>query len=298
MSAATPLHPLIRLTGPRPRLDPRTHGLRPGAVDIGLAGAIAAARYAVPVPMTAVAPRTPLRAEAADEAEAVSELLYGETFEVLDVKGGWRWGRTVHDQYHGWVPTAALAAPGPAPTHRIRARLAPVFAKASIKAPVLRELPFGAKVAGTVDGSFVALAGGGFVHKRHAALLAAIGDDWLKAAQAFAGAPYLWGGRSPGGVDCSGLVQAALGACGIAVPRDTDQQRDAIGAAVTFADRREGDLVFFPGHVGILATPDRLFHANAFWMTTLDEPLADVIGRLRADGVDEPVLAVRRPALP
>jgi cell wall-associated NlpC family hydrolase len=95
-------------------------------------------------------------------------------------------------------------------------------------------------------------------------------------------------------VDCSGLVQAALSACGIAAPRDSYQQRAALGVPVAFADRRAGDIVFFPGHVGLLQDADTLFHANAYWMTTLAEPLADVIARLVADGVAEPVLGVRR----
>jgi cell wall-associated NlpC family hydrolase len=136
-----------------------------------------------------------------------------------------------------------------------------------------------------VTGNFLAVAGGGYLHCRH---LEPPPATPLGVARRFAGAPYLWGGRTPLGVDCSGLVQVALAACGIAAPRDSDQQRDELGIAVDLADRRGGDLVFFPGHVGILVDADTLFHANAYWMATVEEPLADVLAR----GAE--VVAVRR----
>ncbi|WP_310496664.1 NlpC/P60 family protein, partial [Sandarakinorhabdus sp.] len=148
-------------------------------------------------------------------------------------------------------------------------------AQASIKAAALMELPYGAALAGTVDGAFLALAGGGFVHRRHAESPPA---DRFVAAALFMGAPYLWGGRTPDGVDCSGLVQAALAAEGVALKRDTDQQLQQ-GEAVDFAARQCGDLVFFPGHVGLLTAPDTLLHANAHWMSVVEEPLADVVAR-------------------
>lgn len=290
-------HPLIHLSGPRPPLDPRVNALHPGAVDIALAGSVSAARYVVPVPHQASAARVAMRAEPAIDAVAVSELLFGEPFEVLEHKAGWCWGRTLHDRYLGWVPETALTSPGPPPTHRVTARIAPVFAAASIKATVGAELPLGARLAGVEDGRFLLLADGRFVHLRHVAPLAEPASEPLAVAQAFIGAPYLWGGRTPGGVDCSGLVQAALTAAGLASPRDSDQQLAGLPEAVAFDDRQRGDLVFFPGHVGILAGRDRLLHANAYWMTTLEEPLADVIARLRGDGVAEPVLGLRRPRL-
>jgi cell wall-associated NlpC family hydrolase len=92
------------------------------------------------------------------------------------------------------------------------------------------------------------------------------------------------------GVDCSGLVQAVLAAGGVQTPRDSDQQLVALGAALAFNDRAAGDIVFFPGHVGILVAGDRLLHANAHWMAVVEEPLADVIARI-GDGA---VTGVRR----
>ncbi|MEY2884944.1 MAG: hypothetical protein RL490_2668 [Pseudomonadota bacterium] len=280
-----------RLSGPRPNLDLRAHIVRGDFADVALAGEVAAHNYVAPVAMRCVAARTPVRKAGDAAATAVSELLFGEDFDLFDVAGDWGFGRTAADRYTGWVALAALAVPEAAPTHFVSAALAPVFAAADIKAPALMALPFGARVAGAMGDRFVALAGGGFVHHRH---VAPPPGDALAVARIFAGAPYLWGGRTPQGVDCSGLVQAALSACGIAAPRDSYQQRAALGVPVAFADRRAGDIVFFPGHVGLLQDADTLFHANAYWMTTLAEPLADVIARLVADGVAEPVLGVRR----
>jgi cell wall-associated NlpC family hydrolase len=213
--------------------------------------------------------------------------LFGEDFDLFDVAGDWGFGRTAADRYTGWVAMAALGAPGAAPTDRISARGAPVFGAADIKAPVVMELPFGARVAGERGGTFLALAGGGFVHLRH---VAPPPTGHIAMAQLFLGAPYMWGGRTPMGVDCSGLVQAVLAAGGVQTPRDSDQQLVALGAALAFNDRAAGDIVFFPGHVGILVAGDRLLHANAHWMAVVEEPLADVIARI-GDGA---VTGVRR----
>ncbi|NJC09744.1 C40 family peptidase [Polymorphobacter fuscus] len=279
------------LRGPRPRLDRRRHIVTADFADIALAGTVASAWYVDPVTMTCIVPRTALRSAGDAAAGAVSELLFGEDFDLFDTVGDWGHGRSAHDHYTGWVPMAALGDKVGTAAHSVTARAAPLFAAADIKAAVLAELPFGARVDGEWQADFLALASGGYLHRRH---LAPPPATPIAVAHGFAGAPYLWGGRTPFGIDCSGLVQASLAACGIAAPRDSDQQRDTLGRAVAFADRQGGDLVFFPGHVGILVDADTLFHANAYWMTTRAEPLADVIARLSAAGVAQPVTAVRR----
>lgn len=264
------------LRGPAQRFEPREWFAGPEVVELALAGDVGAVRYVEPRALVCTAQRTAMRSGPDAAAEAVSELLFGEGFEIVEVKAGFALGRTLHDRYIGWAPFDALALPAAEPTHRITARRAPVFAAASIKAAVHRELPFGARVAGVIEENFLALADGGHVHLRHVEGAPA---NRFAAAALFADAPYLWGGRSPDGVDCSGLVQQALAAEGIALRRDTDMQV-ADGEPVKFAAREAGDLLFWPGHVGLLVEGDRLCHANAHWMRVITEPLADVIKRL------------------
>lgn len=216
-----------------------------------------------------------LRCAASDNAEASSQLLHGESFAVLDVTGAWAWGYCEHDHYVGFVRATALGEPV-ATTHGITAREAHVFAEASIKSPVVATLSLGARIAGTTSGDFVETASG-FVHTRHVAPLPA---DPVAIAEKLLGAPYLWGGRGAGGVDCSGLVQLAHELAGIACPRDSDQQRDSLGTPVAAGtELRRGDLVFLPGHVGMMYDAEQLLHANAHWMAVTIEPLADVLAR-------------------
>ena len=290
-----PIEPFsqARLNGPSPKLDLRVDAVRGDIIDIALRGRVSASRYTTPTRMVCRSPRASMRATAADAAVAVSELLFGEAFDVFDTVPGWSWGRTTHDNYLGWVDTAALVDPDAKPGHGVTVPLALVFAEPNIKAPVLATLPFGARLAGVRDGDFLTLSGGGYVSDRHVEHGRLPGTP-LDVARLFTGAPYLWGGRTPLGVDCSGLVQAALTACEIPCPRDSDQQFEALGVPVVWENRQAGDIIFFPGHVGIFAAHDRLFHANAYWMTTCEEPLAAVIARLQAAGVAEPVLGVKR----
>lgn len=237
-----------------------------------------------------------LRAAPDADAITVSQLVLGEEFDIVDLSAGWAWGRCVHDGYVGYLPADALGGPRGA-THRVRAPLAPVFAKPDIKAPAILSWPIGARFEACDHGDFLA-TDRGFVHARHADALDAPALDPVATALALVGQPYLWGGRGAGGVDCSGLVQVALGLAGIDAPRDCDLQRDALGRELGEGERlRRGDLVYFPGHVGMMIDGHGLLHANAYWMAVVVEPLVDVIARLEP-AYPHPVLARRRLELP
>ncbi len=281
------------LHGPSVKLDHRINAVRNDLADIALADRIIAPRYVLPLPMQCAANVAMLRGAPDRAATATSALLYGEAFAVFDIDNGWAWGQCAHDGYVGYVDAGALSAAAAAATHRISAPWALVFARADIKSPTMADLPLGALlVAAEHDEKFVAAAGG-FIHRRHVAPLGEFAPDALEVARQFTGTPYLWGGRSRAGIDCSGLVQVALMAAGQPAPRDSDQQAQGIGDAVALADRAPGDLLFIPGHVGFIDHGDRLLHANAHWMATVSEPLADVLARLPAGTV----ITSRRPRI-
>tara|TARA_R110000782_G_scaffold48551_1_gene106171 strand:- start:10259 stop:11185 length:927 start_codon:yes stop_codon:yes gene_type:complete len=283
----------FHLAGRSIALDKRTHAVRGDLADISLAGVLFAPHYAKAVPMRCASAAAFVRASGSADAQAVTQLLHGETFHVLDVTGRWAWGFCDHDGYVGYVEADALATVAAAATHRIIARTAPVFAQADIKSPVVAQLSAGARVSGDVDGSFV-MTPTGAVHVRHAVPLDSVEKDWVAAAERQIGQPYVWGGRGAGGIDCSGLVQLALGQAGVRVPRDTDMQREGIGGDIPAGEPlQRGDLVFFPGHVGIMMNGEQMLHANAYWMSTVIEPLADVVARLQPEH-EGPILARRR----
>ncbi len=293
MAEPDPL-PRPRITGPRragrlSALDPRLAAWRPDLADLALADRIAVPAYVAPVVRSNAGPAVMMRAAPAADSIAVSELLPGEDFAVLEESGGWAWGFSVHDHYVGHVPADALG-PALAPTHMAGPGDALVFAAADIKAPVIGTCPAGARLAARpAEGSFAAAAGG-FVHTRH--LLPPGGDpglDWVEVALLFLGSPYRWGGRSRAGVDCSGLVQMARQIAGRPTRRDSDMQAEDAAPVARQAARR-GDIACWAGHVGILldgggADSARLLHATAHAMRTLIEPLATVEARIGPAGI-------------
>ncbi len=275
--------------------DPRLTAARADLAAAHLKGVVDAPAYADGAAMVGAAGKTWIRRRPAPDAPVETELLFGETFTVYDVKDGVAWGQAALDGYVGYVALADLVPAGVPATQRVTASSTFVYAKPDLKSPVLRTLPLHARVTAGA-GDYAEIAGGGFVYARHLAPLRAAADDFVAVAERFIGVPYLWGGRTPLGFDCSGLVQAALALAGVAAPRDTDMQQAALGAAVAITPDlqglKRGDLVFWKGHVGIMRDAVRLLHANAHHMTVASEPLAKAAHRIAASG--SAIAAIRR----
>lgn len=273
--------------------DPRITPWRDGIAARSLEGVLEAEVYLDPKAMSCVAAATAIRAAADAGAEQMDQLLFGERFEVLEEEGGWLFGQAARDGYVGYVEAAALAPAGAMPTHRISALRTYAFARPSIKARAVGPYSINSLVTvEAVEGQLAKVTGAGWMTAAHLSPIGAFEDDWAAVAERFAGAPYLWGGRESLGLDCSGLIQQALFACGRACPRDTDQQQ-AMGAPIEAGDFDRGDLVFWKGHVAMGVGADRIVHANGYHMATVVEPLADAVARIAAAGAGQPT-AYRR----
>ncbi|MGJ4926854.1 NlpC/P60 family protein [Bradyrhizobium sp. HKCCYLS2038] len=239
----------------------------------------------------------PLRQQPQSGAELATQALKGERVTIYDRNGeGWAWGQLAADGYVGWLPEAALAAPTAAPTHRISALRTFALPGPSIKLPPVETLLTGSAVAVVrEEASFVLTHEGWFVPKQHVAALDHVEPDFVAVAERFVGTPYLWGGKSSLGVDCSGLVQVSLNATGVSCPRDSDMQLAALGRTLDPTERAQlhrGDLIFWKGHVAIVRDADTIVHANAFHMATSIETVSEAIARIKVGGSD--VLAIKR----
>jgi hypothetical protein len=215
------------------------------------------------------------------EDEQVNELRFGDSFTVYEQSDGYGYGQSGRDDYVGYVRLGQLSRAKPRLTHRVKNSFTFLFPEASIKAPVLDRLPMLSRVEVIKeDERFAEIKGGGFVHREHLAKVdEALSTDPVDAAMRFMDAPYLWGGISPLGCDCSGLIQAALEACGIRCPRDSDMQTREVGQVADQKDLKRGDIVCFKGHIGFMADAVNLLHANAFHGRVVVEPLAEVVDR-------------------
>lgn len=280
--------------------DPRITPARPDLAAAHLAGTVAAARFVEPVGRIVCVPAAPMTATPDGAAPMTTQLLFGERLEVLEAEGLWAWGQAALDGYVGYVPAACLDLPemlgAAAPTHRVAAVSTHVYPEPQVRARPGAALTFGARVAvaGEAAAGWLGLASGGFVPARHLAPLDAVGADPVAAAETLLGVPYLWGGRSAFGIDCSGLVQVAMQAAGRDCPRDSDMQAAALGRDLGPGERlRRGDLVFWKGHVGIMQSATRLLHATGAFMAVVSEPLAGARARIRAAG-EGPVTRIAR----
>jgi hypothetical protein len=276
-------------------LDPRLTPARPDLAAAHLKGRVEAARFVEGIEREVRDESAPLRREPAPDASLDTEALRGERVTVYETnEEGWCWGQLAADGYVGWLPANALATPGPAATHKVAVLRTLAFPGRSIKLPPVAAFSLGCRIAVIREERPFAVTSSGHVPARHLAPLDTAEPDFVAVAERFLGVPYLWGGKTSLGIDCSGLVQIALTAAGIACPRDSDMQERALGEAIAAdpADLRRGDLVFWKGHVAIVRDGETMLHANAFHMAVAAEPIAEAVARIAAGG--SPITAIKR----
>ncbi|WP_441240146.1 C40 family peptidase [Tardiphaga sp. 768_D3_N2_1] len=277
--------------------DPRLTPARPDVAARYLEGLVEASRFVDGEEFEIVDGVTAMRREPFAGAMLDTQALKGERFTVYDRNDeGWAWGQLNGDGYVGWLSDLALYPPGPTPTHKVTALRTFVFPGPSIKLPPTDTLPLGARLAIIkMTDAFAMTNAGHCVPRRHVTEIDAFETDFVAVAERFVGTPYLWGGKSSLGIDCSGLVQIALTAAGTGCPRDSDMQESGLGRALSDAEMqhlKRGDLIFWKGHVAIVRDADTIVHANAHHMATAIEDTKDAIARIKAAGSD--VTSIRR----
>ena len=277
--------------------DPRLTPARPDLAAKYLEGKVKAARFVIGEEFEIADALAPLREAPAFDAMLLTQALMGERVMIYDRNDeGWAWGQLNSDGYVGWLPDRALAKPVATPTHRVTAIRTFAFPGPSIKLEPAETLVMGALVTVTREsGAFAVTRDGWHLPLPHVGTIDRHADDFVGVAEQFAGTPYLWGGKSSLGIDCSGLVQVSLNAAGTGCPRDSDLQQDSLGRALDASEIKKlqrGDLLFWKGHVAIARNADTIVHANAHHMATAIENTRDAIARIKATGSE--ILAIKR----
>ena len=269
--------------------DPR---LTPARGDIAakhLEGKVEAARFVDGETFEVIETLAPMRDRPTGDAMLLTQALAGERVTIYDRSDeGWAWGQLDGDGYVGWLPDAALAPPSAVPTHKVTAIRTFAFPGPSIKLPPIDAPVMGAQlIVVREDGVFAVTPEGWYVPRRHLGALDQYEKDFVAVAERFVDTPYLWGGKSGLGIDCSGLVQLSLQAAGVACPRDSDMQQHALGHArdaTEWTRLHRGDLIFWKGHVAIARDAETIIHANAHHMATVIENTNDAVARIKAAG--------------
>ncbi len=265
-------------------IDSRLHAFRSDLADVKLQGRVDAKKFVEGVAMEVVVPIATLHREASITAKQTTQALFGERLMAFEVADDWIWGQLARDGYVGYIAKAAVSRNLTKPTHRVSVPATFLYPLPDIKSQPPVSLPMNARLAIVESGEkFSKLSNGQHVYTKHIRPLKETESDYVGVAEKFLHVPYCWGGKTSQGLDCSGLVQTALEACGTFSPRDTDMQETQLGQSVLINDLdglRRGDLVFWKGHVGIMADQKTLLHANGHHMMTVKEPLSEAVARI------------------
>lgn len=278
-------------------LDRRVNAFRDDLAAAHLRGEVDAKAFVDGDDFQVMTAATGLLRHPAYDAPMDTELLMGETFHVFSNESGWSWGQSAADDYVGYIISDDLQPLSKPVTHRVSALRTFVYPEPDTKSRPAQGISMNAKVTiRAAADRFSEIEGGGYVVTAHLAPLNAHVSDFVDVAESFLGTPYLWGGRSSVGLDCSALVQMSLERAGVACLRDTDMQEATLGRSVEMSadlsGLARGDLVYWKGHVGIMRDEATLLHANATHMAVASEPLSLAIDRIAK--TDGPVTSVRR----
>ena len=277
--------------------DPRLTPARPDLAAKYLEGKVKAARFVAGELFEITEAIAPLREGPSADSMLATQALKGERVTIYDRNGeGWAWGQLNNDGYVGWLPDRALAKPSATPTHKITAIRTLAFPGPSIKLPPVDTLLMGTTLnLLREEGPFAVTRDGLYLPRAHVGPIDRYEDDFVAIALRFVGTPYLWGGKSSLGIDCSGLVQVALSAAGTGCPRDSDMQQDGLGRTLDAAESSQlqrGDLIFWKGHVAIVRDADSIVHANAHHMATVIENTGEAVARIKAAG--QQIVTIKR----